>query len=66
MLVVDDNVDAAVSLAKILRITGHDARTAHSGQGPWRPHSRSIRRWCFSISGFPDINGLEVAKRIAQ
>src|SRR5205823_2574347 len=31
VLVADDNVDAASSLAMLLRITGHDVRVAHDG-----------------------------------
>src|SRR5262249_43825213 len=44
-LVVDDNVDAAESLAVVLRLTGHQARTAHSGAealqaaGAFRPEA---------------------------
>src|SRR6185436_5213003 len=33
ILVVDDNVDSAVSLATLLRMTGHDALLAHEGVG---------------------------------
>jgi len=32
VLVVDDNADAAESLALLLRLRGHDVRTAHTGQ----------------------------------
>ena len=31
ILVVDDNVDAAESLALLLRLEGHDVRVAHDG-----------------------------------
>src|SRR5205823_1795737 len=31
ILVVDDNVDAAETLARMLQLTGHEVRTAHDG-----------------------------------
>ena len=33
VLVVDDNIDGAESLAKVLQLCGHEARTAHDGPG---------------------------------
>ena len=33
VLVVDDNVDSAETMAEILKLWGHDVRTAHDGPG---------------------------------
>jgi signal transduction histidine kinase len=64
VLVVDDNVDAAESLAKLLRICGHEIRIAHSGQEaliaahPFKPEVVLLD------IGLPGMNGYEVAKRL--
>jgi PAS domain S-box-containing protein len=64
VLVVDDNVDAAESLAVILRIDGHDVRTAHDGEhavllaAEFRPHVMLLDL------GMPKLSGYEVARRV--
>ena len=64
VLIVDDNVDGAESLAKLLQICGHETRTAHSGPEalnaavPFRPEV------VFLDIGLPGMNGYEVAKRL--
>jgi PAS domain S-box-containing protein len=63
VLVVDDNVDGATSLARFLQLCGHEARTAHSGPEaldvahPFKPEV------VFLDIGLPGMNGYEVAKR---
>jgi PAS domain S-box-containing protein len=66
VLVVDDNRDAATTLAAILRITGNDVRTAHDGvealqvAEPFRPD-------CILLDiGLPGMNGYEVARRLRE
>jgi CheY-like chemotaxis protein len=67
VLVVDDNVDAAESLAVVLRLTGHQARTAHSGAaalqaaGAFRPEAVLLD------IGLPGgLSGYELAPRLRQ
>jgi CheY-like chemotaxis protein len=63
VLVVDDNVDGAESLARMVQIFGHEARTAHSGPaaldaaGAFKPHV------VFLDIGLPGMNGYEVAQK---
>lgn len=66
MLVVDDNVDAAESLAMLMRASGHDVRTAHDGPTAldlaldYRPNVVLLD------IGLPGLDGYEVAKRMRQ
>ena len=66
VLVVDDNVDSAMSLAMLLEMSGHDARMAHDGHAAletalgYRPDAVLLD------IGLPGLNGFEVAKRIRQ
>jgi PAS domain S-box-containing protein len=64
VLVVDDNVDGAESLARVLEICGHETRTAHSGQEALdaaRPFGPKV---VLLDIGLPGMNGYEVAKRL--
>jgi signal transduction histidine kinase/ActR/RegA family two-component response regulator len=64
VLVVDDNVDAAESLAQMLALDGHQVELAHDGASGlrcaarWRPHAVLLDL------GLPDIDGVEVARRL--
>lgn len=66
ILVVDDNVDAAVTLAELLSIYGHDVRVAHDGlkaleeTDAFRPHAVILD------IGMPKMDGYTVAKRIRE
>ena len=66
VLVVDDNVDAAQSLADLLSLSGHDVRLAYEGISA----VDSAVTWCPDVVlldiGLPGLNGFEVAKRIRQ
>jgi CheY-like chemotaxis protein len=64
LLVVDDNVDAADSLAVLLRLQGHEVRVAHNG-----PTALEIARdyrpqMVFLDIGMPVMDGYEVARRL--
>jgi CheY-like chemotaxis protein len=64
VLVVDDNRDAAQSLAILLRLNGHNVHTAHDGQTALdmaRTHRPEI---ILLDIGMPRMDGLEVARRI--
>jgi two-component system CheB/CheR fusion protein len=64
VLIVDDNQDAAAALRMILEAAGHQARVVHDG-GSALPASTGFRPDVILLDlGLPDIDGLEVAKRL--
>ena len=66
VLVVDDNIDAAQTLADLLTMTGHEARLAYDGPGA----VTAAVAWCPDVVlldiGLPGLSGFEVAKRIRR
>ena len=66
ILVVDDNTDAGETLAELLRVTGHEVRTAASGEAAleqlasFRPHLALLD------IGLPGMDGYELASRIRK
>jgi PAS domain S-box-containing protein len=66
ILVVDDNVDAAESLALLLRMEGHDVRVAHDGPGALAAVEADPPDLVFLDIGMPVMNGYEVAQRLRQ
>lgn len=66
ILVIDDNVDAAESLAMLLEIVGHTSRTAHNGMTGLKLAEEFHPEIILLDIGLPDINGYEVAERIRK
>lgn len=64
VLVVDDNTDAADSLAMLLRMHGHEVRTAHEGQTALQAVDGFVPQIVFLDIGLPDMDGYEVARRL--
>lgn len=64
ILVVDDNVDAAESLALLLELEGHELRTAHSGEAALVVIKEFLPHTVILDIGLPDMSGLEVAKTV--
>lgn len=66
ILVVDDNADAAESLSRLLRLTGHETRAVFDGPsaleavGGFQPHLVLLDL------GLPEMDGYEVARRIRE
>jgi signal transduction histidine kinase len=66
VLVVDDNRDAADSLALLLKLMGHEVRTAYDGPAAlqearaWRPEVVLLD------IGLPGMTGYEVARRLRE
>jgi signal transduction histidine kinase len=63
VLAVDDNVDAAESLAVLLRLSGHDVRIAHSGAAALDLAKADPPDVAFLDIGMPVMDGLELARR---
>jgi PAS domain S-box-containing protein len=64
ILVVDDNMDSAESMAMILALEGHDTRTVHDGQSALEAVARGDAEVVLLDLGLPGLNGFEVARRL--
>jgi PAS domain S-box-containing protein len=66
VLVVDDNVDAAQSLAKLLEMTGHETRLAYDGPSALEAAIDYRPDVVLLDIGLPGLSGFEVARQIRQ
>lgn len=66
LLVVDDNEDAAVSLAMLLRLRGHEVRIAHDGPSALAMAKTYLPNLVFLDIGMPGMDGYEVARQMRQ
>ena len=66
ILVVDDNADAAFSLAALLRITGNEAHVAHDGVTAVEAAERYRPDVVLLDIGLPRLNGYEACRRIRE
>jgi CheY-like chemotaxis protein len=66
VLVVDDNVDAAVSLTIMLRLMGHESQTAHDGHEALEKAASFRPRLVLLDLGMPRLNGYDTARHIRQ
>ena len=66
ILVVDDSVDAASSLAMLLNITGHDTRTAHDGVAAIEAAEQFRPDVILLDIGLPKLNGYDACRRIRE
>ncbi len=64
ILVVDDNVDGAMMLAMMLELSGHDTRTAHTGEDALNLSADFNPEIIFLDIGLPGMSGYEVAQRL--
>ena len=64
ILVVDDNADAAESLALLLSLSGHDTRTAHDGEAAIQAAADFRPEIVFLDIGMPAMDGHEAARRM--
>src|SRR5262249_19062896 len=66
ILVVDDNVDAAQTLAMLVRLAGHQVEVAHDGRttlklaAQFRPHVILLD------IGLPGMSGYEIARQLRR
>jgi CheY-like chemotaxis protein len=66
VLVVDDNRDAAESLAILLKLGGHETYVAHDGLEAVEKAAQLSPDIILLDIGLPKINGFEAARRIRQ
>lgn len=66
VLVVDDNVDAAQSLALLLEESGHDVQTTYDGPTALEVALAFRPNVVLLDIGLPGLDGFEVAKRLRQ
>jgi CheY-like chemotaxis protein len=63
---VDDNHDAATSLARLLQLHGHEVQVAYDGPTALKTASFMRPEMMFLDIGMPGMDGYEVARRIRQ
>jgi CheY-like chemotaxis protein len=66
VLVVDDNRDAADSLAMLLRLMGAEVRVAYGGEDACQCYFAFRPGVSFLDIGMPEVDGYEVARRIRR
>jgi signal transduction histidine kinase len=65
LLIVDDNVDAAETLAMYLEMLGHATHVAFSGRAAIELAAHLALDACLLDVGLPDMSGHELARRLA-
>jgi signal transduction histidine kinase/DNA-binding response OmpR family regulator len=66
VLIVDDNLDAAETLAMMLELLGQQTRQAHEGNGALREAIEYKPELIFMDIGLPGLSGHEVAARMRK
>jgi CheY-like chemotaxis protein len=66
VVVVDDNPDAAESLSMLLRVSGHDVQTAHSGHEALEVVAAQNPDVVILDIGLPGLDGYQVAREIRK
>ena len=66
VLVVDDNVDAAQSLAVLLKANGHEVQAVHDGPTALEAAREYRPNLILLDIGLPGMNGFEVAKKVRE
>jgi signal transduction histidine kinase len=64
ILIVDDNQDAAVSLAMMLKLMGHETMTVHDGQAAVESAAAFRPEVVLLDIGLPKLNGYDACRRI--
>lgn len=66
ILVVDDSVDAAESMAVLLRLRGHEVHIAHTGHDALTVAAETAPAVVLLDIGLPGMDGYEVCRRFRQ
>jgi CheY-like chemotaxis protein len=66
ILVVDDNRDAAVSMARMLKLMANDVHTAHSGREALSAAESFRPELILMDVGMPDVDGYDTTRRIRE
>ena len=66
ILVVDDSVDSAASMALLLQVKGHEVKTAHDGVQALALAADFRPTVVLLDIGLPGLDGYEVCRRIRQ
>lgn len=64
VLVIDDNVDAADSLAMLLGLKGHTVQVTYDGESALRTAQAGLPEVVLMDIGLPKMDGYEVARRL--
>jgi signal transduction histidine kinase/ActR/RegA family two-component response regulator len=64
VLVVDDNVDAAVTLSMVLEAAGHRTQVEHDAHAALERARRTAPQVCLLDIGLPEMDGKELARRL--
>ncbi len=66
ILVVDDNLDAAESLATLLEFAGHEVRIAHDGPAALEAARQFLPDVVLLDIGMPGMSGYQVARKLRE
>ena len=66
VLIVDDNIDAATTLARILRLSGHVVEVVHDGAAALLAARRLRPSFIFLDIGLPGLDGFQVADSLKR
>jgi CheY-like chemotaxis protein len=66
ILVVDDNVDAAESVSRLLRLRQHEVMVVHDGHAALAAAEQMNPEIILLDLGLPDLDGIAVARRLRE
>ena len=66
MLVVDDNVDTATGLSRLLKLLGHDVQVAHDGKAAIEAARAHRPEIVLLDIGLPGMDGYQVASKLRE
>jgi len=66
ILVIDDNIDTARGLGRLLRLLGHEVATSHDGPAALEAAREHRPEFVLLDIGLPGMDGYEVARRLRQ